>query len=206
VAPDAELFVAKVMGDDGISLEAIIAAIGWAVEKNCAVVSMSLGDEFPATKFSSDAMESAASAALARGTLIVAGAGNDSLRPDLVQPVDHPANCKSIMAVAAIEQTMKIAHYSNAGPLGGGDPKVDITGPGTSRSASFPTRYKIESGTSIATPFVAGVAALFAEAFPDVRGQELWDLLCSKARELPGHNPRDFGAGLVRAPRRATPC
>lgn len=201
VAPDSELFVAKVMGDDGISLEAIIAAIGWAVDKNCAIVSMSLGDEFPATKFSSDAMESAASAALIKGTLIVAGAGNDSLRPDLVQPVDHPANCKSIMAVAAIDHTMKIASYSNAGPALG-RAKVDITAPGISRSASFPTMYRTEAGTSIATPFVAGVAALYAEAFPHVRGQALWDLLCARAEKLPGHNARDFGAGLVRAPRR----
>ena len=202
VAPEAELFVAKVMGDDGISLEAIIAAIGWAVEKNCAVVSMSLGDEFPATKFSSDAMESAASAALAKGTLIVAGAGNDSLRPDLVQPVDHPANCKSIMAVAAIDHTKKIASYSNAGPALG-RAKVDITAPGISRSASFPTMYRTEAGTSIATAFVAGVAALYAEACPNVRGQALWDLLCAKAEKLPGHNARDFGAGLVRAPRKS---
>ncbi|HYJ41866.1 MAG TPA: S8 family serine peptidase [Steroidobacteraceae bacterium] len=203
VAPDAELFVAKVLGKNGITIEALITALGWAVENQCAVVSMSIGDELPMTVFSSGAMELAASSALAAGTLVVAGAGNDSMRDKVIQPIDHPANCKSIMAVAAIEQTMKIAHYSNAGPPGGGEPKVDITGPGSSRSASFPTRYKVESGTSIATPFVAGVAALFAEAFPDVRGQELWDLLCSKARELPGHNARDFGAGLVRAPRKS---
>lgn len=202
VAPDTELFVAKVMGDGGISLAAIIAAIGWAVENDCAVVSMSLGDEFPATKFSSEAMESAASAALAKGTLIVAGAGNDSMRPKLIQAVDHPANCKSIMAVAAIDQTMKTARYSNAGPALG-RAKVDIAAPGISRSASFPTMYKTEAGTSIATPFVAGVAALYAEACPEARGQALWDLLCSKARKLPGEKVRDVGAGLVRAPRKS---
>jgi subtilisin len=202
VAPDAELFVARVLGKNGITIEALIAALGWAVENDCAVVSMSIGDELPMTVFSSGAMELAASAALAAGTLIVAGAGNDSMRPKLIQPIDHPANCKSIMAVAAIDPTMQIAHYSNAGPPSG-EPKVDITGPGTSRSASFPTRYKVESGTSIATPFVAGVAALYAEAFPEVRGKALWDLLCAKAREIPGFNERDFGAGLVRAPRRS---
>ena len=124
------------------------------------------------------------------------------MRTKLIQPIDHPANCRSIMAVAAIDPTMQIAHYSNAGPPSG-EPKIDITGPGTSRSASFPTRYKLESGTSIATPFVAGVAALFAEAFPQVRGKALWDLLCAKAEEIPGYNERDFGAGLVRAPRRS---
>jgi subtilisin family serine protease len=202
VAPDAELFVARVLGKNGITIEALIAALGWAVENNCAVVSMSIGDELPMTVFSSGAMELAASAALAAGTLVVAGAGNDSMRTDLIQPIDHPANCKSIMAVAAINPTMQIAHYSNAGPPSG-EPKVDITGPGTSRSASFPTRYKVESGTSIATPFVAGVAALFAEAFPEARGKALWDLLCAKAEKLERHNARDFGAGLVRAPRRS---
>ena len=202
VAPDAELFVAKVMGEDGITQEAIISAIGWAVDNKCSVVSMSLGDEFPLTMVSSRTMEAVASQALDKGTLIVAGAGNDSLRPADPRPVDHPANCDSIMAVAAIDHTMKVASYSNAGPPGG-TPKVDIAGPGISRSASSPTLYRTEAGTSIATPFVAGVAALYKEAFPKATARELWKLLVNNARKLPNQSERDLGAGLVQAPQRS---
>jgi len=204
VAPDAELFVAKVLGDDGISLEAIIAAIGWAVENDCAIVSMSLGDEFPTTPHNVDpfdAVELAASAALEAGTLIVAGAGNDSMRPGLIQPVDHPANCKSIKAVGAIDHTMNVATYSN-GRVVTGKAKVDIAAPGISRSASYPDQYTTASGTSIATPFVAGVAALYREAYPDMKWEDLWQLMCDRAKKYPGH-VAELGAGLVQAPRKS---
>lgn len=202
VAPDAELFFARVLGDDGIRIENLIAALGWAVEKECEVVSMSIGDDFRDTVFSSEAMEIAAAAALAAGTLIVAGAGNDSERPlGPIRAVDHPANCASIMAVAAVGPNLAVAPYSNAAPQPW-KPCVDIAAPGTSRSSTFPNSYATASGTSIATPFVAGVAALYVEACK-VRGQALWNLMCAKAKKLPNQEERDVGAGLVQAPRKA---
>jgi subtilisin len=202
VAPDAELFVAKVFDRDGGFCEVrLIAALEWAVQNGCAVVSMSIGDDVLTTTSSSEAIEIAASAALMARTLIIAGSGNDSDRPRTTEPVDNPANCTSIMAVGAVDGSMKIAQYSNA-PVQIGQPKVDIVAPGESCSATKGNSYAAGRGTSIATPFVAGVAALYAEACPLVRGKDLWNLLLKKVRPLTDQDPRDVGAGLVHAPRK----
>ena len=134
------------------------------------------------------------------GTLIVAAAGNDSSRPGLTNPVSHPANCPSIMAVAALDPALAIASFSNRGinPDGG---QVDIAAPGVNVFSSWPmpARYRRLQGTSMATPHVAGIAALYAEADPAARGAALWQALAGAARRLslPG---TDVGAGLVQAP------
>jgi subtilisin len=62
-----------------------------------------------------------------------------------------------------------------------------------------PTVYRTISGTSMATPHVAGIAALYAEANPESRARDLWSLLVQRARRLPLPS-RDVGIGLVQAP------
>jgi subtilisin family serine protease len=93
-----------------------------------------------------------------------------------------------------------IARFSNRGinPNGG---QVDIAGPGVDVHSSWPmpVRYRRISGTSMATPHVAGIAALWAEANPGVRGAALRDLVLQQAQGLP-LPVRDVGVGLVQAP------
>ena len=138
--------------------------------------------------------------ALAAGTLIIAAAGNNSRRPADVEPVNHPANCPSILAVAALDETLAVTFFSCGGvnPSGG---QVDIAGPGLHVRSSWPrpTLYATESGTSMATPHVAGIAALHAEANPGMRGASLGWLLLQSARRLNAPTA-DVGAGLVQAP------
>lgn len=202
IAYSADIFVGKVMNNQGSGSDReILAGINWAVANHCAIVSMSLGAlVLPGQSFSA-VYENAARRALASGTLIVAAAGNDSRRHSgIINPVSHPANCPSIMAVGAVDSQMQIADFSNRGvDLNGG--QVDIVGPGVDVYSTwpFPTRYRTISGTSMATPHVAGIAALYAEVDPSARGLGLWSRLTQTARRLILPSV-DVGAGLVQAP------
>ena len=201
VATSADIFAGKVLSNQGSGTDrGILAGIQWAIVNRCAVVSMSLGAPTQIGTPPSVVFDQVGQRALRAGTLIVAAAGNDSNRPSLINPVSHPANCPSIMAVAAIDQQLRVARFSNAGlnPQGG---QVDIAAPGVAVHSSWPrpVLYNRISGTSMATPHVAGIAAQLAEANPTVRGAALWALLVQTARRLP-LPARDVGAGLVQAP------
>lgn len=201
VATGAEIFAGKVLSNQGSGADrGILAGIQWALVNRCAVVSMSLGAPTQIGASPSRIFDEVGQRVLRAGTLIVAAAGNDSNRPSVVNPVSHPANCPSIMAVAAVDQQLRVARFSNAGlnPQGG---QVDIAGPGVAVHSSWPrpVLYNRISGTSMATPHVAGIAAQLAEANPTARGAALWTLLLQRARRLP-LPARDVGSGLVQAP------
>lgn len=201
VAPEAEIFAGKVLSDAGSGTDrSILAGIQWAVANGCRVASMSLGAPVAVGTPYSRVFEQAARRALAAGTVIVAAAGNDSRRPGVVQPVSHPANCPSILAVAALESDLAVAPFSNAGrdPDGG---QVDLAAPGVDVHSSWPEplRWRRISGTSMATPHVAGVVALLAEQDPQATPAELKNLLLQGARRLE-QLASDVGAGLVQAP------
>ena len=201
VAGDAEVFAGKVLSNQGSGSDGgILAGINWAIANRCAIVSMSLGAATVPGQGYSRTFELVARRALVAGTLIVAAAGNESNRPRSIAPVGHPANCPSIMAVAALDPSLRVATFSNGGlnPQGG---QVDLAGPGVDVRSSWPrpALYRTISGTSMATPHVAGIAALLAEANPDARGRALGSLLLQGARRLRSPS-RDVGAGLVQAP------
>jgi subtilisin len=201
IAYEAEIFAGKVLSNAGSGADTgILAGIEWAVQNKCAVISMSLGAATrPGQKFSK-VYERVALRAQNQGTLIVAAAGNESQRPGVINPVGHPANCPSIMAVAAMDVQGAVARFSNRGinPDGG---QVDIAGPGVDVYSSWPMprRNRRISGTSMATPHVAGIAALFAEDDPTARGAALGRLLTGRALRLTLASS-DVGAGMVQAP------
>jgi subtilisin family serine protease len=173
---------------------------------------MSLGSRVaPGASFLT-AFESTAREAMRRGTLIVAAAGNDSRRSQgQIKPVSSPANCPSILAVAAVDRFMRTADFSNAAI--NTDASVDIAAPGVEVYSSAPepaptpqppffrqwtARNDTISGTSMATPHVAGVLALLRQEFPDLTAAEIWRLLTSRARPLPQASV-DVGAGFLQA-------
>lgn len=199
-APGAEIFIGKVLSNGGSGAdEGILAGINWAVANRCQVISMSLGAPVAPGTPPSRVYEAVAQRVLAAGSLIVAAAGNESRRPFQIAPVGRPANCPSIMAVAALDSSLGVAPFSNGGlnPNGGG---VDIAGPGVAVLSSVPRPqlHRAFQGTSMATPHVAGIAALFAESNRNLRGRALWQALVGAARRLRLPS-RDVGAGLVKA-------
>ena len=213
IASEATLFIGKVLSNQGSARgRSTLAGIEWALSNGCDVISMSLGSPVAAGESFIFAFEQIGQAALERNALIVAAAGNDSERAQgIIQPVNSPANSPSIMAVAAVDRRMRLADISCGGI--NADGRVDICGPGVDIFSSTPDpapplqppffhRWRAltdkVSGTSQATPHVAGVAALLREANPDASGADLWRMLITTARALP-LSARDIGAGLVQA-------
>lgn len=216
VAYEAEIFAGKVLSNQGSSLgRSTLAGIEWAIEKKVDVISLSLGSRVVVGQRYQPAFENAGAAAVENGAIVIAAAGNDSRRANgEIDPVGSPANCPSFLAVAAVDRFLKVADFSNGGlnPDGG---QVELAGPGVGVYSSAPepaaprqppffrqwsSTYDAISGTSMATPHVAGVAALLKEAHPSATPAELRKLLTDGAKELSASS-RDVGAGLVQAPR-----
>jgi subtilisin family serine protease len=177
----------------------ILAGIDWAIRNGCRIVSMSLGASTRPDEPFSPVYEAIARRALDRGTLIIAAAGNDSRRPASIAPLNRPANCPSIMAVGAIDAFAKVAFFScRASGLAGGE--VDIAGPGVAVFSSWPRPrlYNNISGTSMATPHVAGIAALYLQKTPGLSARDLWSELQRNALRI-GAPGVDVGAGLVQS-------
>lgn len=198
VAPGAMIYAGKVLSSQGFGQDGwILAGIEWAIRTGVQVISMSLGADVRRGAPHSAAYEAAAKAALDAGCLIVAAAGNAGNAP-----VGAPANCPSVLAVAAVGQGLLRAPFSS---IGYNDHKhPDIAAPGVDVLSSVPahqsrTGYVAWSGTSMATPHVAGCAALWAEA-TGARGRDLWRVLVDNARRLGGQTSEHVGAGLVQVP------
>jgi subtilisin family serine protease len=185
IAYRAPIFVGKVLSNSGTGATGgVLAGINWAIANRAVVISMSLGSQSPVQA----AYTAAGAAALAKGSLIVAAAGNSASN------TGAPANSPTIMSVASLDANLTPSAFSNFG-------KIEISAPGRDVFSSVPrpTRYGIKSGTSMATPHVAGCAALWAETSQTLRGILLWRKLIATARHLPFPVAR-VGAGLVQAP------
>ncbi|WP_371497843.1 S8 family serine peptidase [Kitasatospora sp. NBC_00374] len=201
VAPGVDLYAGKVLNNRGRGTDTeILFGIEWAMnEKDVRVISLSLTRAIPPGQGYSPHYERAAQRAMQKGTLIVAAAGNYSTRPGYTAPVSSPANCPTIVAVGAVDPYLGIADFSCGGqhPNGG---EVSLVGPGVNvYSAWRDGGYKRLDGTSMATPHVAGVAALMWEQRPEATVAEIKSALRANARVLP-LSSADAGAGLAQVP------
>jgi len=202
VACEADIHAGKVLSNAGSGRESwILAGIEWAVGHKCEVISMSLGRAVQPGEPPDPFYERAGQFALDNGSLVIAAAGNESWRQfGIIAPVTAPANAETIMAVAAVDEAMAVAPFSCGGVNGSGG-EVSVAGPGVDVLSSFPMprRYERLNGTSMATPHVAGLAALLAQSDPSLRGKALWQAIEQNVRAL-GLPARDAGSGLALAP------
>ena len=212
VAPECALYALRVLNDDGVgSWSRVIAAMEWAVSNRLQVVNLSLGssqDQGSTVKAAFDNAEAA-------GLLIVAAAGNSGNLPGRGNNVIYPAKFDSVIAVAATDSSDKRASWSSTGD------QVELAAPGvavystwnddTSHYDPQPVYmdgdyYKEGSGTSMASPHVAGTGALvIAAGITDTNGNgrindEVREVLATTAEDL-GKKGRDtlYGFGLVNA-------
>ncbi|NMO55676.1 S8 family serine peptidase [Actinoplanes sp. TBRC 11911] len=205
VAPGAKLLSAKVCEVEGCPESSILAGMQWAAEQGATVANMSLGgDDTPDV----DPIEAAVHDLTARyGMLFVIAAGNSGLAGDVT--INSPGSAEDALTVGAVTKTKELADFSSRGPrTADATVKPDITAPGVAIVAARSSAsdlapidgneaYTQLDGTSMATPHVAGAAALLAQEHPQWRATQLKATLTAAAAPDDNLGPYEQGAGLV---------
>ncbi|MGM1063225.1 S8 family serine peptidase [Saccharothrix sp. Mg75] len=205
VAPDSAVLNGKVLGDHGGGRESdVIAGMEWAAAAGADVVNMSLGSSMPTdgTDPMSQALDRLTSTT---GALFVVAAGNSGPSE---QTIGSPAAAELALTVGAVDREDRLAAFSSRGPRWYDDAiKPDITAPGVDIVAAKAANGDIGtpvgdahvalSGTSMATPHVAGAAAILAVRHPDWGPAELKAVLMASARAHPDLTVHEQGAGRV---------
>lgn len=155
VAPQAWLYAVRVLNDQGSGYYSdIIQGIEWSINNNMQVVSMSLGGSS-----SSYALKNAVDNARARGIILVAAAGNSGDGNSATNNINYPARYSSVIAVGATNSDDTVPRWSSDGR------EIDVAAPGVSIISTYKgSTYATMSGTSMATPYVAGTVALMLKA------------------------------------------
>ncbi|WP_326767557.1 S8 family serine peptidase [Streptomyces sp. NBC_01591] len=185
VAPGSSLLIGKVLNDQGYGLNSwIIAGMQWAVDQQADVVSMSLGSS--AVGDCTDPVAQATEQlSQSKHTLFVVAAGNAG---SATETVSSPGCVPSVLTVGAVDRDDTTAWFSSRGPVAVTHTlKPEIAAPGVDISAANAGgrgiyAYRTMSGTSMATPHVAGAAAVIRQAHPDWTAQQIKAALVSSAR------------------------
>jgi hypothetical protein len=191
VAPDAEIYTIRVFGDRGgdyIWTSGLVNAVNQCKAAGAKIVNLSLGGG------GSNAENRAFERFSQEGMLIVASAGNDG-----DTSYSYPASYNGVVSVAAVDSNKNVANFSQK------NNRVDLAAPGVSVLSTVPMQqgeYGRKSGTSMASPHVAGVAALLLSFKPDATAAEIRDAMQQSTEDL-GSSGRDnsYGDGLVLAMR-----
>ncbi|AWW41389.1 S8 family serine peptidase [Streptomyces cadmiisoli] len=202
VAPGARLDIGKVLDNEGRGQESwIIAGMEWAArDQQAKIVSMSLGGAGDHTDPMSAAVDRLSSET---GALFIVAAGNDGPTGSILSP----GAADAALTVGAVDSADRLADFSSRGPRPGDlGLKPEITAPGVDIVAARSHHrrggqgyYTTMSGTSMATPHVAGTAALLAAKHPDWSGTRLKEALVSSAKATPGYTAYEAGAGRLDA-------
>ncbi|MEU6356994.1 S8 family peptidase [Streptomyces sp. NPDC047072] len=206
VAPGAKLLNGKVLSDDGFGDDSgILAGMEWAAEQGADVVNLSLGGgDTPAI----DPLEAEVNKlSETKGILFAIAAGNEGDFGD--QTIGSPGSAAAALTVGAVDDKDLLASFSSRGPGLDGQIKPDVTAPGVDITAAAapgsliakevgekPAGYLTISGTSMATPHVAGAAAILKQEHPDWGYAELKGALTGSTKGGK-YNPFQQGAGRI---------
>lgn len=187
VAPDSELYSIKVMNGDlkGTS-SSVIEGIEWAIQHELDIVNLSLGWQEYVEMF-----DIVFKRAYDNGLLMVAATGNDGM-----SQVHFPASFESVIGVGAIDFDQGYAHFSNNGEA------LEFSGYGVDVYSTYlDEQYVYMSGTSMASPYITGILALYMEANPHLTNKEIRELARMNAVNLgaPGKD-NFFGYGVLSLP------
>ncbi|GAB2806941.1 S8 family peptidase [Lentzea nigeriaca] len=203
VAPDARILDVKVLGDNGSGQDSgIIAGMEWAVEQGAQIVNMSLGGyDSPEIEPLEEAVNRLSAE---KGTLFVIAAGNSG--PN-ASTVGSPGSADAALTVGAVDDRNQLAEFSSRGPTKAGTLKPDLTAPGVGIVAALHSDGRIGrpvvdgytslDGTSMATPHVAGAAALLRQQHPELTGAELKARLTGSTTPTAKLTPFEQGSGRV---------
>ena len=182
----AQLLPLKVCNAAGVcSMEAIVSAIQYAADQGARMINMSLGGSG-----CSSTLEAAIDYAyFEKGAVLVAAAGNENTL------VSYPAAYEPVIAVGALDRHGQRAYFSNYGDT------LDLVAPGVSVFSTVPNNgYDTLSGTSMAAPYVTGVAGLLVAQQPTLTNHQVRQLLFQSATDLGEKGlDRHYGYGLVNA-------
>ncbi|NED81548.1 S8 family serine peptidase [Streptomyces sp. SID11233] len=205
VAPGASLAIAKVLDAKGQGTDsAVLAGMEWATkDAGAKIINMSLGGT---DTQGTDPLEAAVDElSQSTGALFVIAAGNDGRSGN--RTVGSPGSADAALTVGAVDSTGTLADFSSRGPrIGDYGVKPEIAAPGVGIIAARATGtalgtpvddlYTALSGTSMATPHVAGSAAVLAQQHPHWTGRQLKDALTGSA-SADSYTPFETGAGQL---------
>jgi subtilisin len=187
VAPAARLYAIKVLNRRGVgTLTTLIKGIEWGIDNGMHILNISIGG---GTSVPGN-LAAAIQAAVKRGILVVAAAGNSGDADGKGNTVEVPGKIQGAVAVAALDKNNQRAPFSATGSA------LTIAAPGVRILSTYTGgRYAVLSGTSQAAPHVAGAAAVFKQMYPDLSLSALKKLLIQRAKRM--GSSRLTGAGLV---------
>ncbi|MET8152679.1 S8 family serine peptidase [Actinoplanes sp. NPDC005259] len=200
VAPKANLLIGKVLSDSGSGADSgVIAGMEWAAAQGARVISMSLGGNEASD--GTDPLSAAVNRLTEQtGALFVIASGNNGAEG----AISAPGAADAALTVAAVDSADHPASFSSVGPrLGDYGLKPDVVAPGVEVLAAKAGGsaqdgwYQSMSGTSMATPHVAGAAAILAQQHPHWRAADLKNALMSSAVEVAESDAYQVGAGRV---------
>jgi subtilisin family serine protease len=164
----------------------VVRGITAAADDGPGVINLSLGGAER-----DDLVQQAIDQAYAKGSLVVAAAGNDG---DEGNPAEYPADYPHVLTVAATDATNQVASFSSRSPY------VDLAAPGqdVTVATAADSSWQAESGTSFSTPIVSGAAAWVWTARPQLDNTQLFEVLRRSATDIPpaGHD-EGSGYGLL---------